>query len=107
MQRLNEELAVSNEELRGTDQELLNNNRQLVCINGDLDNFIYTASHDLKAPISNIEGLLSALLMKLPTEIRLVEPVRPLLNMMQDTIERSQLTIVQLTDISRLQQAHT
>ena len=40
MQRLNEELAVSNEELRGTNQEPLNNNRQLVCINGNLDNFI-------------------------------------------------------------------
>ncbi|MDB5234359.1 MAG: hypothetical protein JWR44_1352 [Hymenobacter sp.] len=106
VQRLNDELAVSNEELRSTNQELLASNQQLVRTNGDLDNFIYTASHDLKSPISNIEGLLSALLLELPAEIQLAEPVRPLLNMMQDAIERFQLTIVQLTDISKLQLAH-
>lgn len=33
-------------------------NEQLTRTNVDLDNFIYSASHDLKAPISNIEGLL-------------------------------------------------
>jgi signal transduction histidine kinase len=34
---------------------------QLRHTNVDLDNFIYTASHDLKAPISNVEGLLLTL----------------------------------------------
>ncbi|MDX5437349.1 MAG: PAS domain S-box protein, partial [Pontibacter sp.] len=34
-------------------------NVELMRINNDLDNFIYTASHDLKVPIANIEGLLS------------------------------------------------
>jgi PAS domain S-box-containing protein len=106
VQRLNEELAVSNEELRSANQELLASNQQLVRTNGDLDNFIYTASHDLKAPISNIEGLLSALLVELPTAIRLAEPVRPLLDMMHESVERFQQTIVQLTDISKLQLAH-
>ena len=106
VQRLNDELAASNEELRSTNQELLASNQQLVRTNGDLDNFIYTASHDLKAPISNIEGLLSALLVELPTEIRLAKSVRPLLAMMQSAVERFQLTITQLTDISKLQQAH-
>ena len=48
-------------QLQATTQELTEANRQLVCTNVDLDNFIYTASHDLKAPISNIEGLLTAL----------------------------------------------
>src|SRR6185312_3133864 len=32
-------------------------NEELAKINTDLDNFIYTASHDLKAPVANIEGL--------------------------------------------------
>ena len=106
VQRLNAELAVSNEELRSTNQELLASNQQLMRTNGDLDNFIYTASHDLKAPISNIEGLLTALLVELPLASRMAEPVRPLLSMMQGAIERFQLTLSQLTDISRLQQAH-
>lgn len=106
VQRLNEELAVSIEELRSTNQELQASNQRLVRTNGDLDNFIYTASHDLKSPISNIEGLLTALLVELPAEIQLAEPVRPLLAMMQQAIERFQLTIVQLTDISKLQLTH-
>ena len=43
-------------------RQLRDNNEQLTRVNVDLDNFIYTASHDLKAPITNIEGLLHALL---------------------------------------------
>lgn len=53
------ELASANHKLRKT-------NQQLTRTNVDLDNFIYTASHDLKAPIINIEGLLQALLEQLP-----------------------------------------
>jgi len=74
--------------------------------NVDLDNFIYTASHDLKAPITNIEGLLEALLEQLPPAVRQAEQVAPLLAMMQNSVERFQKTIAQLTDISKLQQAH-
>ena len=107
VQRLNEELALSVEELRSANQELLASNKLLLRTNADLDNFIYTASHDLKSPISNIEGLLTALLLELPAETRLAGPVQPLLTMMQHAIERFQLTIVQLTDISKLQLAHT
>lgn len=44
-----------------TNEELHQTNQQLVRVNVDLDNFIYTASHDLKAPILNIEGLMEAL----------------------------------------------
>lgn len=47
---------------------LRNSNEDLQKINSDLDNFVYTASHDLKAPISNIEGLISVLMKKIPGE---------------------------------------
>lgn len=40
--------------------------RQLQRTNADPDNFIYTACHDLKARIANIEGLLLALEHELP-----------------------------------------
>lgn len=42
-------------------KELKDKNEELTKINNDLDNFVYTASHDLKSPISNMEGLLYAL----------------------------------------------
>ncbi|WP_375417704.1 PAS domain-containing protein [uncultured Hymenobacter sp.] len=107
VQDLNEELAAINEELQATNEELSDANQQLTRTNVDLDNFIYTASHDLKAPITNIEGLLDALRQHLPPAARQVEPVPQLLAMMQGAVERFQLTITQLTDITRLQQAQT
>lgn len=46
--------------------ELKDKNNQLKKINKELDNFVYTASHDLKAPINNIEGLLQAITSEVP-----------------------------------------
>jgi signal transduction histidine kinase len=88
-------------------QDLRATNEQLRRTNVDLDNFIYTASHDLKAPIANIEGLLLLLREQLPTEARQAGLVPKVLGMMQGSIERFQLTIAQLTDLAKLQQAHT
>lgn len=105
VQDLNEELAAANEELHVANEELMATNRQLVRTNVDLDTFIYTASHDLKAPITNIEGLLTALREYLPAEVQQQELVGRVLLMMQGAVERFQLTIAQLTDVSRLQQA--
>src|SRR5690606_38497585 len=49
-------------------EELMQKNQELYRVNQDLDNFVYAASHDLKAPISNIEGLLTVLLESLSPE---------------------------------------
>ena len=86
--------------------QLRDKNAQLTRVNVDLDNFIYTASHDLKAPISNIEGLLDALLVELPAAIVQSEPVQPLLHLMQDSVNRFKRTIEHLTDVSKLQKEH-
>jgi len=42
-------------ELKLTQIELDNTNKSLIDINADLDNFVYTASHDLLGPLSTIE----------------------------------------------------
>jgi signal transduction histidine kinase len=105
VQDLNEELAAMNEELQVSNEELNETNTQLTRTNVDLDNFIYTASHDLRAPISNVEGLLLALRQELPTASQVGE-VPTLLRLMQDAIERFGRTIGHLTDVSRLQKEH-
>ncbi|WP_170172661.1 PAS domain-containing sensor histidine kinase [Hymenobacter rigui] len=105
VQVLNEELATINRELLTSNDELYASNTQLTRTNVDLDNFIYTASHDLKAPITNIEGLLLALEHELPAANRPGD-VSLMLTMMQEAIERFQRTIVHLTDLSRLQKEH-
>ncbi|OWP65082.1 two-component system sensor histidine kinase/response regulator [Hymenobacter amundsenii] len=83
--------------------ELKETNEQLVRTNRDLDNFVYTASHDLKAPISNIEGLLRLLEDLLPAELRTNDILLPVLARMQDAVERFTRTIAHLTDVSKLQ----
>ncbi|WP_165903900.1 PAS domain-containing sensor histidine kinase [Hymenobacter gummosus] len=84
-------------------EQLRASNEQLLRINHDLDNFIYTASHDLKAPINNIEGLLGALLAELPAELVSSPGVQPLVTMMQGSVDRFKRTIEHLTEVTRLQ----
>jgi signal transduction histidine kinase len=106
VERLNQQLAALNEELTTTNQELGNSNTQLTRTNVDLDTFVYTASHDLKAPITNIESIALALRDTLPLAVVQDELVAHLLDLLDQTVARFQLTIGQLTDISRLQLAH-
>ncbi|SNR79272.1 PAS domain-containing sensor histidine kinase [Hymenobacter mucosus] len=96
VQELNEELQISNKELGAI-------NQQLTRTNADLDTFVYTASHDLKVPIANIEGLLDALSRDLRNQST-SNSVARILGMMKEAVVRFQQTIGHLTDISRLQQ---
>ena len=100
VQELNKELVAIN-------QELHQSNTQLTRTNVDLDTFVYTASHDLKAPITNIESIVLALRDTLSPAVRQDEVVGHLLGLLDTTVARFQFTIGQLTDISRLQLAHT
>jgi PAS domain S-box-containing protein len=93
------------EQLAQANAALMENNKLLTRTNADLDTFIYTASHDLRAPITNIEGLLTLLRRQLPTEALQAEPVAHILNLMKTSVDRFTVTIYQLTDITRLQQS--
>ncbi|MGI4821101.1 MAG: sensor histidine kinase, partial [Janthinobacterium lividum] len=107
VERLNQQLAALNEELTATNQELSQSNAQLTRTNVDLDTFVYTASHDLKAPITNIESIGLALRDTLPPAVQQDEVLAHLLELLDNTVTRFRLTIDQLTDVSRLQLAHT
>jgi PAS domain S-box-containing protein len=103
VQGLNEELAAINEEMQATNEELHESNTRLTRTNADLDTFVYSASHDLKAPITNIEGLLLALRRQLPPEALQTELIPRLLDMMGGAVSRFQQTLGHLTDVTRLQ----
>ncbi|MBW3130891.1 PAS domain-containing protein [Hymenobacter profundi] len=92
-----------NNELQTTNKTLGQTNQRLARINTDLDTFVYTASHDLKAPIANLEGLLIALREQLPVEALQANLVPQLLEMMDGAVSRFQQTLVHLTDVSQLQ----
>ncbi|GAB3537200.1 hypothetical protein GCM10027443_29580 [Pontibacter brevis] len=96
-------LEESEREAKGTARELAAANKQLTHINADLDNFIYTASHDLKAPISNIEMLMQELLLELPKQSQEQGELKKILGMMEGSISRFKKTIESLTHVSKLQ----
>jgi signal transduction histidine kinase len=60
----------------------------------------------LKAPISNLEGLLTTLREELPPQADSSE-VAYILNLMQDSVERFTRTLALLTDVTKLQHAFT
>jgi light-regulated signal transduction histidine kinase (bacteriophytochrome) len=62
-----------------------------VKINEDLDNFVYTASHDLRAPIINLDGLLKNLNKHLESEN---EHVNFILDLMKTTIEKFKVQLM-------------
>jgi len=101
--RAREQVQHLNEKLTAANQELCAANKQLMRTNIDLDNFIYTASHDLKAPITNIEGLLNLLKKSLPAAVRSDALVTTVLDRMHGAVERFTRTISHLTDVTRLQ----
>jgi len=79
-------------------QELISTNEDLISVNQDLDNFVYTASHDLKAPINNIEGLFDAL------EAEISEPSEEtdnLVQMIHSSLEKFQHTLSDLSKTAR------
>ena len=98
----NSALGQANDELGDANEELGDTNQQLTSTTVDLDTFVYTASHDLRAPITNIEGLLQALLEELPPAHQ-VGNAAYILCLMHDSVNRLKLTIDHLTTVARLQ----
>jgi PAS domain S-box-containing protein len=100
------EHKLAQESVAQAQRLLRSNNEELTRVNVDLDSFIYTASHDLKGPITNIEGLLAALTDELPIEARQRPPVTDILSMLTKSVERFQRTIEQLSDVAKLHREH-
>ena len=98
---LEERVKQRTEELMKKNLELESMNNELKKINMDLDNFVYTASHDLKGPIANLEGLISILNKKLKDKIG--EGEAQLFNMIHVSISKFNNTIKDLTEITKVQ----
>lgn len=81
-------------------EELQKLNDELRKVNQDLDTFVYTASHDLKSPILNIEGLVNLLEEGLSPEHAAMMPE---LQHIRLSVERFKHTIEDLTEVARIQ----
>jgi signal transduction histidine kinase len=107
LQRINLELEERvkerTEELLKKNIELELTNAQLKKVNNDLDSFVYAASHDLRAPVSNIEGLLISLKDSANEEFLKDETLKAILDMIDQSITRFKGTIQDLTEITKIQ----
>jgi signal transduction histidine kinase len=80
-------------------QELEALNAHLARANADLDTFVYTASHDLKAPILNIEGLVYLL----EEELGPAHPAAMEIEHIKKAVNSFKQTVEELTEVSRIQ----
>lgn len=101
LSEINKELKKEVAEKRRAERTLKIKNRELQRTNTDLDNFIYTASHDLKSPVSNLEALLTELKGEFWNEIP--SDSKLLLTFIEQSVLRLKNTIADLTEISRIQ----
>lgn len=99
LQKANELTLKLNREL---EERVKERTKKLTKINNDLDNFIYTASHDLKAPIANIEGLMQLLYTRFSEDPVPEEKVLPLMDMINESISRFKSTLKDLTEIAKI-----
>lgn len=95
------ELVNARKALLLTNEELSGKNDELQRINNDLDNFVYTASHDLKSPIANMEGLVTLLRDILQGKLNTED--MDLLDMVQNSINKLKGTIADLAEITKVQ----
>ncbi|MFN3405670.1 MAG: sensor histidine kinase [Cytophagaceae bacterium] len=80
------------------EDELYQRTEQLIKINADLENFVLSASHDLKGPLANIEGLVNNLDQEL-TE----DEYQEIKEMLKLSVKKFQTTLNELTNIAHQQ----
>ena len=99
---INEALKEEVEKRKSIEESLKRNNEKLIKTNADLDNFVYTASHDLKLPIANMEGLVQTLSEELPKD----SDAAPIIDMLSHCVLQLKETIHDLLSIIQVQKDH-
>ena len=85
------------------EEQLTYSNQKLIQVNKDLENFVYTASHDLKAPINNIEALLATLEEEIDPVCKSKIGETGIMEMLYTSIQRFKDTLADLATLGKLQ----
>ena len=83
-------------EIKDSQFKLIEKNRDLEKVNSELDSFVYRVSHDLRAPLTSILGLIS--LMKIETNH---EKVAEYISLQEKSINKLDLFIREIINLSR------
>lgn len=84
------------EERKRAEEEILSKNIQLAKTNEELDRFVYSASHDMRAPLSSLLGLIN-----ISEKTNKPEELQSYLQMMKGRIKTMEGFIKEVTDYSR------
>jgi two-component system CheB/CheR fusion protein len=87
-------------ELKQIQEELAKSNRSLKAINIDLDNFVYTASHDLLSPINNLEQIIYMIKEK---ENTLDIETKDYINMLSTSVKKFRGVIKEMAAIGKME----
>lgn len=83
-------------DIKRAQMKLETNNKELNVLNQELDRFVYSISHDLRAPIASVLGLIS-----LAEESESLEETSSLLKMQREALDRLDRYIRDVIDYSR------
>ncbi len=108
-QQLTHKLASANKDLQAYNLRIHNSNAELLAanealnrLNADLDNFVFTVSHDLKAPLANMEGLLALFMRNMSKQ--LPDTDKEIFDMLSVSFNRFKNTIEGLIEVINAQQ---
>jgi PAS domain S-box-containing protein len=96
--QLADNLVRTQEKLNYANQNLYKKNKRLKHINKDLDNFIYSATHDLRSPVGNMESLLR-LLYSEATEQKCSEKFQDYFNLVFKSLDILKVILNDLTEV--------
>jgi PAS domain S-box-containing protein len=83
-------------EQKGYEKQLEDQNSELTKVNQELDNFVYRVSHDLRAPISSLLGLVEVI-----SGEQDINSIKELLLLVKKTLEKQDKFIKDILDYSR------
>ncbi len=87
---------IETDERKKAEEEIRKKNEQLAKTNQELDRFVYSASHDMRAPLSSLLGLIH-----LSEKTDQADELHLYLSMMKDRIKAMEGFIREVTDYSR------
>ncbi len=84
-------------ETRVFEETLIEKNNQLEKINQELDQFVYSVSHDLRSPLMSIKGLISVMELSMQNEVLM----KQYLKLIEQSVGRLDDTILEILDYSK------
>ena len=90
-------IGIDITEIKNIEKNILQKNEELKKINSELDNFVYSVSHDLRSPLLSVKGILSLIF----KTAQLDPKVENYLKMAEKSILRLDETIQEILEYSR------